>query len=135
MVLAVKYSLTNSDGFPRSYTCTSNVEILKNKVLTLSDPNTAAEVSAASVATGYVCAGISSMDKDSTDATTKISAYTDGIFKVYASGSITAGQPIKSVGTGYFMAAVAADVASGVICGKSLETASGGETFLAYIKV
>lgn len=134
MVTAIKHVLTNSDGFPVERTCAAAVEILKNKVLTLSDPMTVAEVSAASLGAGYIFGGISAMDKDSTDASTKLTVWTDGTFKVYASGNITVGAAIKSVGTGYFAAAAASDYLSGMIAGYSLETAATGETFFAHLR-
>lgn len=107
--------------------CAAGTTILKNKVLTLSDPRTCAEVSDTTNAGGYIFGGIAWIDKDSTDTSTSITAAKNGIWEVSASGSITCGQFIKSVGTGYFAAAVAVDIASGAICGRALETASDQE--------
>lgn len=135
MVYATKVELTNSTGNPRRLACASGTAITKGTILTLSDARTAAAVSDTFVSTGYICAGIASMDKDSTDTSTSISAWTDGIFEITASGSITVGQPVKSCGQGYVMAAVAADVASGVICGYALETASDDEVINVRLSI
>lgn len=129
MVTATKVEGT---GKSRRYTCAAGTAITKGTILTLSDPRTAAEVSASPDAGGYIFAGIASMDKDSTDASTSISAWIEGVFEVSASGSITAGQFLKSCGTGYFLAASAIDIASGAICGRALETAADREVFNAY---
>lgn len=138
MVSVTKVELTNSTGHPRRFTVAAATGIAKNKVLTLSDPRTAAEVSDTTAATGYVMAGITSMEKvasTSGDTSTAISVWTDGIFEVKASGAITVGCPIKSVGSGYFMQAVAADFASGVVCGYALETASDQEQINVRIRL
>lgn len=116
-------------GLVKSYTVADATEILKNKVLTLSDPRTAAEVSATTNGSGYVCAGIASMDKEADDGSTKISVWVTGDFNVRASGTIVTGQPIKSCGDGEFRAATASDVVSGVICGYALDGVSTKETF------
>ena len=132
---AVIVELTNSTGNPRRYTCADGTGITKLSVLTLSDPRTAATVSTTQAATGYNCAGIAAMDKVASDGSTSITAYTDGIFELYASGSITVGCPVKSIGLNQVMQAVAADVASGVICGYALETASDKETINVRLRV
>lgn len=134
MVTVTKH-IIDSDSYPCvGMTCSASVEILKNKVLTLSDPFTVAEVSSAASALGYVYGGVSAMDKESTDGSTQMSVIKEGYFKVYASGNVTAGQAIKSVGTGYFAAAVSNDYLSGAVAGKALETAATGETMLAYLR-
>lgn len=133
MVTVTKHILVGGDGKPVSMTCALATEILKNKVLTLSDPFTVAEVAAGTSATGILFAGISAADHEANEGT-QISVITDGIFKVYASGNITVGAPLRSCGAGYFAAAAAADVVSGAICGKALETATTGETMLAWLK-
>lgn len=137
MVTATKVELygNNQDGTPRRYTVADGTGITKNKILTLSDPRTAAEVSATPAANGYVCAGISSMEKEASDGSTSIAAWTDGVFEMSASGSITVGQPVKSCGTGYVMAASYLDIASGVIMGNALETASDKEVINVRVKI
>lgn len=102
--------------------------------MTLSDPRTVAAVADTPTPDGIVCAGIASMTKEASDGSTKIAVWTDGIFEVYASGTITVGQPIKSVGSGYFGAAATIDTVSGVICGYALETASDAEVINVRIR-
>lgn len=131
---ATKVNLTNGDGFPRSYTCAVGTTILKNKFLTLSDPNTATEVTATPTAGGLPCAGISSMDKEADDASTTISAWTDGVFKAYCSGAIVVGTPVMSCGFGAI--AQALTTSSGAyICGYALETGADGETIKFRLRV
>lgn len=133
MVTVTKVELTNSTGNPRSMTVADGTGILKNKVLTLSDPRTVAEVSDVSVSSGYKYGGISSHDKVASDGTTTMAVWTDGVFEVYSSGSITVGNPIKSCGRGYFCAAVINDYASGAVAGYALETTTDGEIFNARL--
>lgn len=136
MVTTDKVELTNSTGFPRRYTCAAGTAIDMFKVLTISDPRTAAEVSDVNQPLGYKCAGIAAMDKEAGDDTsTSITAFTDGIFEVYASGNIAVKSPMKSCGGGYFMQAVAADVASGVICGYALEAGIDEEIIEMRLKI
>lgn len=124
-----KVELTNSTGNPRRYTCASGTGITKNKMLTLSDPRTAAEVSDTPSTSGYVFAGISAMEKDSTDSSTSISAYTSGIFEIRASGAITVGKLVYNAGAGEVASVSDTNmVASGVVVGRALETASDQET-------
>lgn len=133
--LPVEIELTNSTGNPIRYTCASGVAIPKYSVLTLSDPNTAAAVTATPTAAGLIFAGIASMAKDVTDDTsTEIAAFTDGIFKLEASGAIVVGQPIMSCGANEFC--LAPNTASGaLIAGYAKETAADTETFRARILI
>lgn len=89
---AVKVELTNSTGFPREFTCASGVAITKGTLLVLSDPRTAATTTDG-VASKPI-AGIASMDKAVDDFSTTITAWTDGIFEMYASGAIQIGDPV-----------------------------------------
>ena len=91
---AVKVELygANNDGNPRRFVVASGASIAKGSILTLTDPRTAA-LCAASTA---VLAGISAFEKDGSDYSTSISAWTDGIFTLKASGAITAGDAVKS---------------------------------------
>jgi hypothetical protein len=127
MATATKVELTNSTGNPRRYTCADGVAITKGTVLTLSDPRTAAAVSTATDANGYAFAGIASMDKVASDGSTSITAWTSGIFEMTASGAITIGDLVHSVGNGEVAACPAANIASGALVGKCLETAADDE--------
>lgn len=131
---AVKVELTNGTGNPRSFTCAAGTAITKGALLTLTDPRTVATVSDTPAAAGYICAGIASMDKDSTDTSTRISVWTDGVFDILASGAITAGYPVKSCGGNRVIAASVNDVTSGAILGYALETAADAEVINVRIQ-
>jgi hypothetical protein len=132
---ATKVELTNSTGNPRRYTCADGTTILLGYVLTLSDPRTAALVSDDMDNAGYVPAGIAAMDKEANDGSTSITAWTDGVFEMIASGNIAVGAAVKSIGAGYVAAASALDVASGVIIGNALEAGSDEETINVRVKI
>ena len=133
MPTATKVELTNSTGNQRRYTCADGADISIGTILTLTDPRTAAAVSATSSALGYAFAGIASMDKEALDGSISISAWTSGVFEMEASGAITVGKMVKSCGNGEVMQAVAGDAVSGAIVGRALETA--GDTEVINIAV
>jgi len=128
-----KVELTNSTGFPRSYTCASNVAITKGTVLALSDPRTAA----ANTTSKAACAGFASMEKANDDYATTITAWTDGVFKVYASGVITAGDELILSNPDNYVASHLdnAQTSDAFVIGYSLETAATGETFQMRLKL
>lgn len=112
----------------RSYTCADGTGILINKVLTLADPNTASEVSDTPSVAGYKFAGISAMEKEASDGSTTISAWTNGVWDLEASGAITAGSLVYSAGNGEVAQVTDINmVASGAVVGRALETASDTE--------
>jgi len=127
---AVKIEFTDSDGDgdPRRYTIASSATITKGGFLVLSDPRTAA----AQAADGALIAGFASMDKIA-DYSTTISAWTDGIFKVTASGAIPVGALLSAASPGNYVKQVTAaelTVASlAKVIGYALETAAADETF------
>jgi len=95
---AVKVELTNTTGFPRRFTCASGTAITLGSLLKFATPRTAA----LSDGTADPIAGIASMDKEGDDYSATISVWTDGIFEMYASGAITAGQPVMSAADANF---------------------------------
>ncbi len=109
------------------FTCASNAAIAKGTLLQLTDPRTVTAHSG----TSQSIVGIAAQDKSATDYSTSISVWTAGIFKGYASGSITAGGIIEAgtqanvlrACTGYSPTSFA------YIVGKALETAAEGEQF------
>jgi len=122
---AVKVELTNSTGNPRRFTCASGTTIAKGTLLKLTDPRTASANGASEV--GSYLAGIASMEKSDTDTSTAISVWTDGIFEMVASGSITAGYPVKS-SNGNIIEAAAESIMGSAILGYALEDATNAET-------
>jgi len=135
---AVKHILMNSTGDPISYTCAAGTAITKGTLLALTDPMTAS-AHAAGTNTTTMFAGIAAMDKDNTDDTsTKISAWTNGIFKLYASAAIDVGQPLVLAEAANYVkqsSAGSAGASGAQIIGYALETAAAGETFFARIKI
>lgn len=130
---AVKVELTNGTGNQRRFTCADGVKITKGTVLKLSEPRTAG----ASVTEFDYIAGIASMDKVADDGETSISAWTDGIFDMYASGSITAGTNVMSAGYNHVKAVGATTLsASGaVVIGYALEDASDDEVINVRVRL
>lgn len=125
-----KITLTNSNGNIRTFTCANATGITKGTLLKLTDPNTAI----ISSAVGDAICGVASEEKEASDGATTIGAWTDGVFKAYASGAITVGSPLMSAADAnypnYVKTAAAVSTASGAqIIGYALETASAGETF------
>ena len=136
---AVKIELTNNDGFPRRFAVESGAGITKGAFLTLTDPRTASTASIADTA----CAGIASMDKEYNDYSTSITAWTDGIFEVYASNAVVIGAPL-SLGVvaadtrtvNHVKVASAASISSGAkIIGYALEAAAAWEKFTMRLRL
>lgn len=119
----------NNDGNPRRYTVADGTQISKGVLLELSDPQTAAAMSGGVTAAATKwCAGIAAMEKEASDGSTTISAWTQGEFDAIASGAIPVGNAVVAVVDGYIKAADVAHAASGaVIIGYALETASDAE--------
>lgn len=124
---AVKVELygNNNDGDVRRYTVADGTAISKGTLLTLSDPRTAT----GSPTLRGVFAGIANMDKEANDGSTSIGAWTNGVFDLKASGSITVGRKVCCAGHGnYVIAANQEDAGSyAIIVGTALETASTNE--------
>ena len=125
--MANEATLIVETDVPVMMTCANGTGIEKGTLLTLSDPNTAAAASA----DGAPVAGIAAEEKIASDGKTKIAVYRGGQFKVKASGSITAGDPLAIALTNYVYKAATNEED---IFGTALETASDEETFLAELK-
>jgi len=80
----------NNDGNPLRFTVASGTAISKGTLLAMTDPRTAIAHSSE----GQAIAGIAAMDKSSTDGSTSISVWTNWIFEVKCSGTITVGQGV-----------------------------------------
>lgn len=125
-----KVELTASTGFPRRYTVASGTAITKGSLLQFSDPRTAIQ---ATTITQIPIAGITSMAKSGTDYSTSVTVWTNGVFDVVASGSITTGSPVFSASDANYPNTVAtaaglAPPASGAaIIGYALEDATDAE--------
>jgi hypothetical protein len=107
-ILRQEYSL------PVNFTCADGTGIEQGAILKLSDPMTAA------LADGdedYV-AGICHTEKKIGDGNTSVSVYIDGVFSIYVSGSVTAGQAV----------ATSASTSGTNICEAATATAVGCKT-------
>ena len=116
---------------PVNFTCSTTATIEKGAICKLTSPMTAV------LADGDadIVAGIAQSEKLAADTTqTSIAIYRGGIFRVYCSGSISAGGPVQTgAGTSanYVMAA-AADCEE--ILGIMLEDATDGQTKLMELR-
>ena len=110
------------------FTVADETGIAKGTLLTLSDPMTAAANSA--IVLGPAVAGIAATEKIANDGVTKLGVFRTGIFKVTASGSVTAGDALATIGNFVYTAAVNEEDLIGI----ALETATNGETFLMELK-
>lgn len=123
---AVKVELygMNNAGCQRRFNCASGTTIPKGTILKMTDNRTAI----ASTGTGDIVAGIASMEKSDTDSSTTISVWTDGLFLLYASGSITAGDKVVTAAPGNYVKAVTNEaIASyGKVLGIAQENATAG---------
>jgi hypothetical protein len=130
--MANEATLIYETGLPIPFTCANATGIEKGTLLTMSDPMTAA----ACAGDEDIIAGIAATEKIANDGKTKISVYRSGIFKVYASGSITVGDALISASsvTAYRNYVKSAGVNGEDIVGISLETATDGQTFLMELK-
>ena len=126
----VKITLTNSDGFPRSYTASASMSWAKGTLLALTDENTCQPASAAQ----EVLAGVSAEEKKY--GVTRVTAWTDGIFDAYASGAIPVGQPFQAAANSSNAIMQAALAASGAaIGGWVLGTAADKETISVRLRL
>ena len=115
---------------PIPMSCADGTGIEKGTVLKLTDPMTA---SAADGTEGDPVAGICASEKIADDGNTKVAVYRSGIFKMTASGSIAAGDPVATSDGGAANKVIKAATNEEDILGTSLETASDGHTFLVEL--
>lgn len=117
----------NRDGLPISFIVASSATIAKGTLLELTDPRTAS----ANTTSGAVIAGIANAQK-SADWSTRLAAWTQGIFTFVASGACTVGAPAMSYSDANYpntvgTAAARANPASGAqIIGTFMETVADG---------
>jgi hypothetical protein len=132
---ATKIRLYGNNGDVADFTIADGTAISAGALLKLTDPDTAIISSAAN----DVCAGIAASSKEASDGSTRLGVYTNGDFKMYASGSITAGQMLVSAADAnfpnYVKALLTATASGAAIIGYAKETASAGETFVARIRL
>lgn len=117
---------------PTSFTVADGTAIPKGTLLALTDPRTAIK----NTASGSVLAGIAARDKVASDGLTEMPVFTDGIFDMLCSGSVTLGEAVigASASDDAVMAAVATDTGRAIL-GTALETGSNAEIFQIEVNV
>ena len=89
------------NGDQRRYTVAAGTSISEGALLDLTDPRTAI-TTANEVATGIAPpAGVAAMDKDGTDGSTSISAYTNCMIEVACCGAIVIGHQVTAIKDNY----------------------------------
>lgn len=130
---AIKMRLYGNNGDVMDFTVADGTAIAKGALLKLTDPNTAI----ISTATLDPIAGIAATDKEASDGSTRLGVYTNGDFKMYASGSITVGDRLVSAADAnfpnYVKTNLTATASGAAVIGYAKETATAGETFIARI--
>ncbi len=114
----------NRDGEPRRFTVASGTLIEKGSLLIISGARTAAKH--AGVVGNYI-AGVALAEKSATDYTTSISAITQAIATFTASGTILAGQAVKSSNFANSVEAAVAASGQAVEFGYAVSDATGNE--------
>lgn len=106
------------------YTVADGTTIPLGTILKLTDPNTAI----ASSADNDPFAGIAWEEKTASDGITQITAALNGVWDLKDSGAgITVGAIVNIGGANLIIASAAADLLTGSVVGKALETASASE--------
>lgn len=120
-------------SLPENFTCADGTGIEQGAVCKLEDSNTA------SLSDGdedYV-AGIVQTEKVANDGITSVSLYTDGLFHMKLSGSVTAGQAVSThsstAGSNYVTASTATAVGAKTL-GIAREDGTDDETILIELK-
>jgi hypothetical protein len=119
--------LVYETSIPIAFTVSDAASIEKGDFLQLTDPMTVSLISA----DNQVVAGIAAEEKIASDGKVKVGVYRGGIFKVVASGSITAGKACSTSGNNLVQAPATNDEA---VLGIALETVSTGESFLMELR-
>src|SRR3990167_8857908 len=121
---AVIIELLGSRGDPVRYTCdNTNPSISKGDLLFLVDPRKA---SGANLATG-ASGGIAAADKESGDGATSVTLYTNAIMDIVAGVGMDVGTLVRISGGNYIVPATAAQMLSGMVLAKLLESSTAEE--------
>jgi len=128
---AVIIELNNNN--PVRFTVASGSAIAKGTICKLSDPRTAA----ASSADSDVFAGIAAAGKSATDYATNLALHIPGQGNIFdltaAATTITAGQLVSISGANLIKTATEAEVVTGDVIGKALETAAVSEVIAVLV--
>ena len=129
---AVIIELLGNGGDPVRFTVADGSGIEKGVLLKLTDPRTAI----ASSADNDPFCGIAAAEKVASDGSVTLAAYTKGIFDLKDSGSgITVGATVNVGGANLVIASAAADLLTGSVVGRALETASAADVIAVAVGV
>ena len=124
--------ILGNGGDPVRFTVADGSGIEKGVLLKLTDPRTAI----ASSADNDPFCGIAAAEKVASDGSVTLAAYTKGIFDLKDSGSgITCGATVNVGGANLVIASAAADLLTGSVVGRALETASAAEVIAVAVGV
>ena len=130
--MANEATLVYETMLPIPFTCADGATIEKGTLLKLSDPMTVAATSA----DNDIFMGVAAEEKIASDGKTKIAVYLQGVFIVKDSGAgVTVGTQLTINGANTVKTYTTLDDEKGYACGRALETAAAGDTFLAWINV
>ena len=112
----------NSSGDVMSFTCAAGTAITQGCLMILSDPRTIAKHA---TTIGGLFAGVASADKDASDTSTSLGVYTNGVFKMAASGTINAGDQVIVSSVANYVESSNTCIQNSKIVGTALDNASG----------
>lgn len=116
---------------PINYTCADGTGIEKGAICKNASPMTAS----LSDGNNDIVAGIVQSEKIASDGITSVPIYRGGIFRVYCSGSLSAGDPVVTDGTsGFSNYVVKATTNQENILGIMLEDATAGQQKLMELR-
>lgn len=113
---------------PINMTCADGTGIEKGTICKLTSPLTASASSSAN----DIVAGITQSEKIANDGNTSIATYRGGVFRVYCSGSISAGDPVTTGATANYV--VKASTNDENVLGIMLEDGTEGQQKLMELR-
>jgi hypothetical protein len=133
--MANEATLVFETGRAIPFTVADGNAITKGSICKLTDPFTASITSAAN----DLIAGIANGDKIASDGVTTLGMYREGIFRMYASGSISVGDPVvTTTPANYVKTALGVSgvsLSGSKIIGKALQTVTTGQQLLVDVHI
>jgi len=132
--MANEAELIYAEGLAIPFTVANATAITKGAVLKMTDPFTAVSADG----DNDIVAGIAKEDKIASDGQTKLAVYRSGVYNMYASGSITVGDPVGTIAT-YTNYVATMDMTGQTLSGSrvlgiALETATNGQTLRVELR-
>ena len=130
--MALEWTLLVELEPPVGFTCADGTGIEKGTLLKLTDPMTVIIVSG----DGDAFAGVAAEAKIANDGRTKLPVYRQGVFRMFAGGSITAGNSVQAEGTTANEVVIGATGKDGAeIIGTALEDVTAQQSFLVDLNI